>query len=209
MDPTIARHDPLSGVRIPQTSHLCMGGRCWHPLRGVQVPGLANLSSIPCPSGSNPLAPVLWPTSMASLSAGPSADSTPTPHTPWHCKSREQGQESLVPLQPLWATPGWTAGRACRFRDHAVRCAYCLCLSGKLLTSLNPSSLIPKWEEYLLSLYRTSASTPSTAARLASLSIANSWSLLKLMSIESVMPSSHLTLCHPLLLLPVSSRVGT
>ena len=33
-------------------------------------------------------------------------------------------------------------------------------------------------------------------------SITNSWSLLKLMSIESVMPSSHLILCHPLLLLP-------
>ena len=32
--------------------------------------------------------------------------------------------------------------------------------------------------------------------------ITNSWSLLKLMSIESVMPSSHLILCHPLLLLP-------
>ena len=41
-----------------------------------------------------------------------------------------------------------------------------------------------------------------TAACQASLSIANSWSLLKLMSIESVMPSSHLILCHPLLLLP-------
>ena len=36
----------------------------------------------------------------------------------------------------------------------------------------------------------------------ASLSIANSWSLLKLMSIESVTPSNHLNLCHPLLLLP-------
>ena len=36
----------------------------------------------------------------------------------------------------------------------------------------------------------------------ASLSITNSQSLLKLMSIESVMPSSHLILCHPLLLLP-------
>ena len=36
----------------------------------------------------------------------------------------------------------------------------------------------------------------------ASLSITNSWSLLKLMSIESVMPSKHLILCHPLLLLP-------
>ena len=44
--------------------------------------------------------------------------------------------------------------------------------------------------------------TPWTRARQASLSIANSWSLPKLMSIESVMPSNHLILCHPLLLLP-------
>ena len=44
--------------------------------------------------------------------------------------------------------------------------------------------------------------TPLTAACQASLSIANSWSLLKLMSIESVMPSNHLILCHPLLLPP-------
>ena len=39
-------------------------------------------------------------------------------------------------------------------------------------------------------------------ARQASLSITNSWSLLKLMSIELVMPSNHLILCHPLLFLP-------
>ena len=44
--------------------------------------------------------------------------------------------------------------------------------------------------------------TPWTAARQASLSKTNSWSLLKFMSIESVMPSNHLILCHPLLLLP-------
>jgi len=43
---------------------------------------------------------------------------------------------------------------------------------------------------------------PWTAACQASLSITNSWSLLKLMSIESVMPSNHLILCHPLLLPP-------
>ena len=43
---------------------------------------------------------------------------------------------------------------------------------------------------------------PRTAAHQASLSITNSWSLLKLMSIKSVMPSNHLILCHPLLLLP-------
>ena len=44
--------------------------------------------------------------------------------------------------------------------------------------------------------------TPWTAACQASLSFINSWSLLKPMSIESVMPSNHLILCHPLLLLP-------
>ena len=44
--------------------------------------------------------------------------------------------------------------------------------------------------------------TPWTAAHQSSLSITNSWSLPKLMSIESVMPSNHLILCHPLLLLP-------
>ena len=44
--------------------------------------------------------------------------------------------------------------------------------------------------------------TPWTAARQASLSITNSRSLLKLMSISMVMPSNHLILCHPLLLLP-------
>ena len=43
---------------------------------------------------------------------------------------------------------------------------------------------------------------PMAAAHQASLSIANSWSLLKLMSVESVMPSNHFILCRPLLFLP-------
>ena len=44
--------------------------------------------------------------------------------------------------------------------------------------------------------------TPRIAARQASLSITNSWSSLRLTSVESVMPSSHLILCRPLVLLP-------
>ena len=44
--------------------------------------------------------------------------------------------------------------------------------------------------------------TPWTAACQSSLSITSSWSLLKLMSIELMMPSNHLILCHPLFLLP-------
>ena len=47
----------------------------------------------------------------------------------------------------------------------------------------------------------SNSATPWTAAHQASLSITKSQSLLKLMSIESVMPSNHLILCHPLLLL--------
>ena len=56
-----------------------------------------------------------------------------------------------------------------------------------------------------LSLVQFSRSvvSPWTAARQASLSITNSRRLLKLMSVESVMPSTHLILCRPLLLLPL------
>ena len=48
----------------------------------------------------------------------------------------------------------------------------------------------------------SNSATPWTAARQASLFITNSWSPSKPMSTELVMPSNHLTLCHPLLLLP-------
>ena len=56
--------------------------------------------------------------------------------------------------------------------------------------------------QFSCSVVSDSLQTPRTAAHQASLSITNSWSLLKLMTIESVMPSNHLILWHPLLLLP-------
>ena len=56
-------------------------------------------------------------------------------------------------------------------------------------------------KEFRRSVVSDSA-TPGTAARQASLSVTSSWSVLKLMSVESVMPSNHLILCHPLLLPP-------
>ena len=66
----------------------------------------------------------------------------------------------------------------------------------------------PVWEEikkfsvqFTWSVVSDSA-TPWTAAHQASLSIINPRSLIKLMSIQSVMPSNHLILCHPLLLQP-------
>ena len=65
------------------------------------------------------------------------------------------------------------------------------------------------WYRYLTSLSSVQSlsgvwlfATPWTAAHQASLSITNSWSLLKLMPIRSVMPSNHLILWRPLLLLP-------
>ena len=62
----------------------------------------------------------------------------------------------------------------------------------------SPYSYISQFSCSLLS----NSVTPWTAARQVSLSITNSWSLLKLMSIESEMPSNQLVLCHPLLLPP-------
>ena len=63
--------------------------------------------------------------------------------------------------------------------------------------------LIYSWLQLVQSLSRVRLfATPWMATRQASLSITNSWGSLKLMSIESVMPSSHLILCRPLLLLP-------
>ena len=64
------------------------------------------------------------------------------------------------------------------------------------------TSLVVQWLTVQSLSHVQLFATPWTAARQASLSITNSWSLLKLMSIESVMPSNHLIFCRPLLLPP-------
>ena len=69
-----------------------------------------------------------------------------------------------------------------------------------LLTSLPQGSV--QFSTVLLLRHLRLFATPWTAACQASLSITNSQSLLKLMPIESVIPSNHLILCHPLLLPP-------
>ena len=69
-------------------------------------------------------------------------------------------------------------------------------------TAVHDPSSVPLDLEVSVHVSRSVFATPWTAARQASLSITNSQSLLKLLSIESVMPSNHLILCHPLLLLP-------
>ena len=95
----------------------------------------------------------------------------------------------------------------------------CDCLSHRLVTSAKQNTFwklthtVPITQQFssvhLLCRVRIFA-MPWTATCQVSLSITNSWSLLKLMSIESVMPSNHLILCCPLLLLspiPPSIRI--
>ena len=77
-----------------------------------------------------------------------------------------------------------------------------IAFSGSTVTVLFNKPYVPEFSSVqLLSSVRLYA-TPWTAACQASLSISNSWSLPKLMSIEFVMPSNHLILCHSLLFLP-------
>ena len=98
--------------------------------------------------------------------------------------SRPHGLQPPRLLRP-WDFPGESPGVGC----HRLL----------LWREGNPSKLFSSVQ--LLSRVRLSV-TPRIAAHQASLSITNSRSLLKLMSIEPVMPSNHLILCCPLLLLP-------
>ena len=86
----------------------------------------------------------------------------------------------------------WITGKAIEFQKNIYLC---------FIDYAKASDCVQFSSIQLLSRARLFA-TPWTAARQASLSITNSWNLLRLISIESVMPSNHLILCHPLFLLP-------
>ena len=92
---------------------------------------------------------------------------------------------------------------------HTQVCVYTLKLIHTTWKTTEYLSLLSHWQNHIQFSSVQSLScawlfvTPWIAARQAFLSITNSRSLLKPMSIESVMPSSHLILCRPLLLLPL------
>ena len=111
-------------------------------------------------------------------------------YSPWNSPGQNTGVGCLSLLQGIFPTQGSNPGL-----PHCRRILYQLSHQGSPNTSIQFSSV------QSLSRVRLFA-TPRTAACQASLSITNSWSLFKLMSIESMMPSSHLILCHPLLFLP-------
>ena len=103
-------------------------------------------------------------------------------------------QSAMRGTAPLWNPRS--------FQLHTRRRNYCGCIKKSRAGSKKVSlRLVSVSSVQSLSRVRLFV-TPWTAARQASLSITNSWNLLKLMSIELVMPSKHLILCHPLLLPP-------
>ena len=102
---------------------------------------------------------------------------------------------------------GWTQ----RFATNKQNVVEVMLWVTKWIASILPSTFWIAHSQFSsvqpLSCVRLFA-TPWTAKRQPSLSITNSQSLLKLMSIESVMPSNHLILCWPLLLPSVFPRIG-
>ena len=121
--------------------------------------------------------------------------------TPWIAALQASlsitNSQSSLRLASIWAVmlPPWNLEATLKFTDG-------LYLSSSLfqnITVLLATGIFSSFQS--LSHVRLFV-TPWITARQASLSITNSWSSPKLMSIESVMPSSHLIFCRPLLLLP-------
>ena len=109
-------------------------------------------------------------------------------NSPWDSPGQSAGVGSHSLLRGIFLTQGSNLGLLhCRWTLHQLSHQGSLCIQFSSVQSLSRVRLF---------------ATPRIAARQASLSITNSRSLLKLMPIESVMPSSHLILCRPLLLLP-------
>ena len=104
-----------------------------------------------------------------------------------------------------WDSPGKNTGVGCHFllqRYYFSRCIVLLPVFKNFPWFLKDLSSVQFSPVQSLSRVWLFATHEMTAARQASLSITNSQSLPKLVFIESVMPSNHLILCRPLLLLP-------
>ena len=120
---------------------------------------------------------------------------------------RPQGLQPTRLLRP-WDFPGKSTGVGCHclLRNNIIGLMYLLYFFYYTFRQIHNNYVMSKLKHVCPSVQFSSvvfdSATPWTAARQASLSITNSWSLLKLMSIESMMPSNYLILCHPLFLLP-------
>ena len=174
--------------------------------------------------------PTTRTTSAARRRTAAKVGTLPSPGGPEHGRARPQelpghrllslaqpGSWPPVPLKVTWwskwrLTTEWVKPPSAKLRcfgffSSTVRILItCFCFFLHWLMWWTPScSLVPRNRLFSSVQFCSVVSdsvTPWTAARQASLSITNSWSSLKLMAIESVMPSSHLILCRPLLFLP-------
>ena len=124
-------------------------------------------------------------------------------HTHYICKERANGKllyntgsSTQCTLQPRgWVQWGWEVGL--RSKGHVYTHGWFTLLYGR-----NQQDIVKKFSSVQFVQSNSHVrifATPQTAACPASLSITNSQSLLKLISIESVMPSNHLIFCHRLL----------
>ena len=136
-------------------------------------------------------------------------------HKPARCKSISVSQGSEAENLKTLGAPreGEGARVSVMFVTGAENTVHLLATPlsyrGEQLLSFTPSRRWRSWHSWWWGISSVQSlrhvrlfATPWTAAHQASLSITKSQSLLKLMSIKSVMPSNHLSLCHPLLLLP-------
>ena len=128
--------------------------------------------------------------------------------TPWSGRSPGEGNgnplqysclENPMDRRPWWATVYWVA----KSRTQLSNFTFFLCQwrgwqFGPFHVQLSSVQLVSRVQLFV---------TPWIAPCQASLSIINSWSSPKLMFIKSVMPSSHLILCHPLLLPPTPHSI--
>ena len=147
-------------------------------------------------------------------------------YSPWNSPGQNTGVGSLFLLQRIfptqWSNPGllhcrwilyqlnhrrsprileWVAYSFFRRSSQSGNRTRVSCIAGGFFTNWAIREALDTLSVQLLGRVWLFA-TPWTAGHQASLSITNSQSLPKLMSIDSVMPSNHLILCHPLLLPP-------
>ena len=118
------------------------------------------------------------------------------------CKLWTTAHQAPLPMD----SPGKNTGADCHFLLQMIfltytESAFLHLLHWQVVLYHLGSPIVPVSSVQSLSSVQLFA-TPRTEAHQASLSITNSQSLIKLMSIESVMPSTYLILCHPLLLSP-------
>ena len=111
-------------------------------------------------------------------------------------KLREWSEDEFLEIRWLFRVKVEGFGRLYRAFSTMAICNYNHTIMGSLWSCLSKGVVL------IQSLSHVWLCDPMNCSTPASLSITNSWGLLKLMSIESVMPSNHLILYHPLLLLP-------